>query len=109
MVRRVAGVVIVLGIGAGVVAAEEFQATIRAVVSFRVGKGPAQPAVSMDIKGKKSEIFVVEKRTKVLDADGKELPGGVKGKGFEKGAEVTVHRVTEGGRPYIKSIRLNKK
>jgi hypothetical protein len=100
MLRPLVCAVCALAICAGCVPAFEVEATIKKV---DVDKG----VVIFHARGQDRTAKVV-RDLKVLDATGKELPDGLKAKGLEAGAEVTLTVEREGDKPVIKAIRLGK-
>src|SRR5262249_47650258 len=98
MGRVVVGTLAVLVIGVGVSAAEE---TKGKVVSLQL-KDIKNGIIQLDVKGKELS-FVINDKTKALDAKGEKVPEGLKDKRFTKGREVTV--VHEKDRNVAQEIR----
>jgi hypothetical protein len=103
MVRTLVGTALAFVLFVGTAAAEEFKAKI----------------VSVDTKGnfitvkvgdaKKNTALKIDKETKLLDPDGKELSEGIKNDMLKADAEVVVTAEGKGKKRMIKEVKLAKK
>jgi hypothetical protein len=75
----------------------------------RIKKVDAKKGILVLQVGNQARTVKADKGIKVLDAKGKELPGGLKSKELKPGIEATIIGEQENGEPVIKAIRLGNK